>query len=217
MSNAALEAAIEAAWDSRDAITPATTGETREAIEDTLDVLVPLSWLFVFYSIVQQTTLNRALESEERFHTLLDSLNDVVWSYENPQDGVARIKDHLAFYTNGDVTVEHDVADLRIAVHDPPRQIVREHERRDLVADLVGRGGDLRRVLGVGRVGERHLEVVVAVEGQGHIGPLTNGGGQCADVGPEGDLSTNDYLASADGLGEVDLMANFGDEILPAV
>ncbi len=34
------------------------------------------------------------------------TLNDVVWSYENPQEGVARIKDHLAFYTNGDVTVE---------------------------------------------------------------------------------------------------------------
>ncbi|MBO6852418.1 MAG: 2,3,4,5-tetrahydropyridine-2,6-dicarboxylate N-succinyltransferase, partial [Marivivens sp.] len=39
MSNAQLEAAIEAAWDARDQITPATTGETREAIEDTLDAL----------------------------------------------------------------------------------------------------------------------------------------------------------------------------------
>ncbi|NOX73547.1 MAG: 2,3,4,5-tetrahydropyridine-2,6-dicarboxylate N-succinyltransferase [Alphaproteobacteria bacterium] len=39
MSNAALETAIEAAWDSRDAITPATMGETREAIEDTLNAL----------------------------------------------------------------------------------------------------------------------------------------------------------------------------------
>ena len=39
MSNAALEAAIEAAWDARDTITPATKGETREAIEDTLNAL----------------------------------------------------------------------------------------------------------------------------------------------------------------------------------
>ncbi|MEY1557625.1 2,3,4,5-tetrahydropyridine-2,6-dicarboxylate N-succinyltransferase [Yoonia sp. R2331] len=39
MSNAALETAIEAAWDTRDQITPATTGETREAIEDTLNAL----------------------------------------------------------------------------------------------------------------------------------------------------------------------------------
>ncbi len=39
MSNAQLENAIEAAWDARDEITPGTTGETREAIEDTLNAL----------------------------------------------------------------------------------------------------------------------------------------------------------------------------------
>lgn len=39
MSNAQLEAAIESAWDARDSVTPATTGETREAIEDTLAAL----------------------------------------------------------------------------------------------------------------------------------------------------------------------------------
>jgi 2,3,4,5-tetrahydropyridine-2-carboxylate N-succinyltransferase len=39
MSNAQLEAAIEAAWEARERITPATTGETREAIEDTLAAL----------------------------------------------------------------------------------------------------------------------------------------------------------------------------------
>jgi 2,3,4,5-tetrahydropyridine-2-carboxylate N-succinyltransferase len=39
MSNAQLEAAIEAAWDARDGITPATGGETREAIEATLNAL----------------------------------------------------------------------------------------------------------------------------------------------------------------------------------
>ena len=39
MSNAQLEAAIEAAWEARDSITPATTGEAREAIEDTLNAL----------------------------------------------------------------------------------------------------------------------------------------------------------------------------------
>lgn len=39
MSNAQLEKAIEAAWDARDAINPATTGETRDAIEDTLNAL----------------------------------------------------------------------------------------------------------------------------------------------------------------------------------
>lgn len=39
MSNAALETAIEAAWEARDTITPATKGETREAIEATLNAL----------------------------------------------------------------------------------------------------------------------------------------------------------------------------------
>jgi len=39
MSNAPLEATIEAAWDARDTITPATTGETRDAIEATLAAL----------------------------------------------------------------------------------------------------------------------------------------------------------------------------------
>jgi 2,3,4,5-tetrahydropyridine-2-carboxylate N-succinyltransferase len=39
MSNAALETAIEAAWEARDEISPNTKGETREAIEDTLNAL----------------------------------------------------------------------------------------------------------------------------------------------------------------------------------
>lgn len=39
MNNTALETAIEAAWDARDTITPATTGAARDAIEATLDAL----------------------------------------------------------------------------------------------------------------------------------------------------------------------------------
>ncbi|MBM2575388.1 2,3,4,5-tetrahydropyridine-2,6-dicarboxylate N-succinyltransferase [Jannaschia sp. Os4] len=38
-TNAQLEAAIEAAWDARDTITPETRGEQRDAIEATLDAL----------------------------------------------------------------------------------------------------------------------------------------------------------------------------------
>lgn len=34
------------------------------------------------------------------------TLENVVWSYEEPSEEVARIKDHLAFYTGEDVTVE---------------------------------------------------------------------------------------------------------------
>jgi len=39
MSNAQLESAINSAWEARDTITPASTGETRVAIEHTLDAL----------------------------------------------------------------------------------------------------------------------------------------------------------------------------------
>jgi 2,3,4,5-tetrahydropyridine-2,6-dicarboxylate N-succinyltransferase len=39
MTNAALETAIEAAWEAREGISPATKGETREAIEATLTAL----------------------------------------------------------------------------------------------------------------------------------------------------------------------------------
>ena len=39
MSNAALEAAIESAWEIRDQITPATRGESRDAVEATLEAL----------------------------------------------------------------------------------------------------------------------------------------------------------------------------------
>ncbi len=39
MSNAALESAVEAAWDARDQISPATKGEVRDAVEATLTAL----------------------------------------------------------------------------------------------------------------------------------------------------------------------------------
>lgn len=34
------------------------------------------------------------------------TVENAVWSYEDPIDGVAEIKDHLAFYTGDQVTVE---------------------------------------------------------------------------------------------------------------
>ena len=39
MSNSQLEQAIEAAWEARDTLSSATTGEMREAIEETLNAL----------------------------------------------------------------------------------------------------------------------------------------------------------------------------------
>lgn len=34
------------------------------------------------------------------------TLENAVWSYENPKESVARIKDHLAFYSSETVSVE---------------------------------------------------------------------------------------------------------------
>lgn len=39
MSHAALEAAVEAAWEARDGISPATRGEARDAVEEVLEAL----------------------------------------------------------------------------------------------------------------------------------------------------------------------------------
>jgi len=38
--------------------------------------------------------------------TKSQTLENTVWSYETPKEGVARIKDHLAFYTSEGVAVE---------------------------------------------------------------------------------------------------------------
>lgn len=38
--------------------------------------------------------------------TKSQTLADAVWTYEDPKEGVARIKDHLAFYTGNGITVE---------------------------------------------------------------------------------------------------------------
>ncbi|MEL6807253.1 MAG: DUF427 domain-containing protein [Pseudomonadota bacterium] len=38
--------------------------------------------------------------------TKSQTLENTVWSYESPKEGVARIKDHLAFYTGDTIAVE---------------------------------------------------------------------------------------------------------------
>ena len=38
--------------------------------------------------------------------TKSQTLENTVWSYETPKEGVARIKDHLAFYTSEGMAVE---------------------------------------------------------------------------------------------------------------
>ncbi len=38
--------------------------------------------------------------------TKSQTLDNAAWSYEDPMEGAARIKDHIAFYSGDDVTVE---------------------------------------------------------------------------------------------------------------
>lgn len=38
--------------------------------------------------------------------TKSQTLKNAAWSYDDPKPDVARIKDHIAFYSNADVTVE---------------------------------------------------------------------------------------------------------------
>ncbi len=52
--------------------------------------LCPLKGDAVYFSVVTKSTV----------------LENAVWSYENPYENVAQIKDHLAFYTGDGVTVE---------------------------------------------------------------------------------------------------------------
>ena len=76
MSTAALETAIEAAWEARDQITPATQGETREAIDRRLDVA------------------RREMQSIEKYRHVV--VND------NVDEAVAQLCDILKSYQDAD-------------------------------------------------------------------------------------------------------------------
>ncbi|MGK7652360.1 MULTISPECIES: DUF427 domain-containing protein [unclassified Roseovarius] len=48
-------------------------------------------------------------KGEARYFSIVTkskTLENAAWSYEDPKSDVARIKDHLAFYSSDDVTVE---------------------------------------------------------------------------------------------------------------
>lgn len=51
-----------------------------DTIEDSLDLMAPLAWWFFFYAILQATARGDVQISEERFNTLLEAVDDVVWS-----------------------------------------------------------------------------------------------------------------------------------------
>ncbi|WP_116133855.1 DUF427 domain-containing protein [Tropicimonas sp. IMCC34043] len=57
----------------------------------------------------EQTTHSRHMGDANYYaiSTKSDMLSNAAWSYENPAEGIERIKDHIAFYTNnGQITLE---------------------------------------------------------------------------------------------------------------
>jgi len=92
----------------------AVLGESTRALE-----LTEGDYPFVIYfprEDVAMAFLDRSTKSTHCPHkgdasyfsivTKSGTIPDAVWSYETPKDGVAEIKDHLAFYVSDKVTVE---------------------------------------------------------------------------------------------------------------
>jgi len=84
MSDAQLEAAIESAWEIRDTISPATAGETREAIEDALNALDS----GLLRVAERQADGNWHVNQWARKAVLLGfRVNDMEWQAGGPQGG----------------------------------------------------------------------------------------------------------------------------------
>lgn len=92
----------------------AVLGESTRALE-----LTEGDYPFVIYfprEDVAMAFLDRSAKSTHCPHkgdasyfsivTKSGTIPDAVWSYEAPKDGVAEIKDHLAFYVSDKITVE---------------------------------------------------------------------------------------------------------------
>lgn len=55
------------------------------------------------------TTTHCPYKGDAHYYSIVNksaTLKDAVWTYETPLDDVSAIKDHLAFYTSDDITVE---------------------------------------------------------------------------------------------------------------
>ena len=92
----------------------AVLGETSEALELVEGDLAPV--IYFPRADIAMAFLDRTEKSTHCPHkgdasyfsvvTKSTTLENVAWSYEEPHDQVSRIKDHLAFYTGDQVTVE---------------------------------------------------------------------------------------------------------------
>lgn len=92
----------------------AVLGESAEALELVEGDLPPVIYFprddiaMAFLDRTDKTTHCPHKGDANYFSVVTKSttLENVVWSYETPNDDVSRIKDHLAFYTDDQVTVE---------------------------------------------------------------------------------------------------------------
>ena len=53
--------------------------ESLDAVEDSVDFMMPLTWWFFFHSVLQAAVLRRARESEERLQFLTEQIPAVLW------------------------------------------------------------------------------------------------------------------------------------------
>lgn len=92
----------------------AVLGESANALELTEGSYPPVIYFprediamaFLEKSDKTTTCPHKGVASYYSIVTKSTTLKDAVWSYETPKDSVARIKDHLAFYTGDAVAVE---------------------------------------------------------------------------------------------------------------
>lgn len=93
----------------------AVIGESANALELVEGDLRPVIYFpredvaMAFLDASDHTTVcpHKGTASYYSIITKSTTLENVVWSYEDPKADVARIKDHLAFFTGDAVAVEH--------------------------------------------------------------------------------------------------------------
>lgn len=92
----------------------AVLGESRKALELSEGDYPPVIYFprddiaMAFLDDSDHST-NCPFKGDARYFSIVTkskTIDNAVWSYENPKEDVARIKDHLAFYVTDEVTVE---------------------------------------------------------------------------------------------------------------
>mgnify|MGYP000149153248 CR=1 FL=1 len=86
----------------------AVLGESTNALELTEGdypavIYFPRSDIAMAFLEPSETVSTCPYKGEARYFSIIaksGEIKDAVWSYENPKEGVAEIKDYLAFYTN---------------------------------------------------------------------------------------------------------------------